>query len=100
MVRHRKHLDLDAVDKTAGQSNFQAPNERQRAPGASNERHSRTSVRHGQSGVAWLPATPTPSSKFIDALQKRLHEALTRFGTALELGTTNGVDIVKKHGQP
>ncbi|WP_244336632.1 hypothetical protein [Streptomyces seoulensis] len=50
--------------------------------------------------MAWLPATPTPSSKFIDALQKRLHEALTRFGTALELGTTNGVDIVKKHGQP
>jgi hypothetical protein len=43
---------------------------------------------------------PQDPEKFIGALQKRLREALTRFGTALELGTTGGVDIVKKHGEP
>lgn len=37
---------------------------------------------------------------FIDALKKRLRESLTRFDTALELGTTGGVDIVRKHGEP
>ncbi|MFI8952197.1 Tn3 family transposase [Streptomyces sp. NPDC053750] len=43
---------------------------------------------------------PQDPEKFIGALQKRLREALTRFDTALELGTTGGVDIVKKHGEP
>ncbi|MET9591987.1 hypothetical protein ABZY45_13600 [Streptomyces sp. NPDC006516] len=37
---------------------------------------------------------------FIGVLQKRLREALTRFDRALEPGTTGGVDIVKKHGEP
>jgi hypothetical protein len=43
---------------------------------------------------------PQDPEEFIEALQKRLREALTRFDTALELGTTGGVDIVKKHGEP
>lgn len=43
---------------------------------------------------------PQDPEKFIEALQKRLRETLTRFNTALELGTTGGVDIVKKHGEP
>lgn len=43
---------------------------------------------------------PQDLGAFIRALQKRLREALTRFDTALELGTTGGVDIVKKHGEP
>lgn len=43
---------------------------------------------------------PQDPEKFIEALEKRLREALTRFDTALELGTTGGVDIVKKHGEP
>ncbi|SFO06956.1 Transposase and inactivated derivatives, TnpA family [Streptomyces sp. cf124] len=43
---------------------------------------------------------PQDPEKFIETLQKRLREALTRFDTALELGTTGGVDIVKKHGEP
>lgn len=38
---------------------------------------------------------PQDPEKFIEALQKRLREALTRFDTALELGTTGGVDIVQ-----
>ncbi|MFE4540834.1 DUF4158 domain-containing protein [Streptomyces scopuliridis] len=33
-------------------------------------------------------------------LQKRLREALTRLDTALELGTTGGVDIVRRRGEP
>ncbi|MFF3677400.1 Tn3 family transposase [Streptomyces sp. NPDC002120] len=32
--------------------------------------------------------------------KKRLREALARFDTALEAGTTGGVDIIKKHGEP
>lgn len=36
----------------------------------------------------------------IEALEKRLREALNRFDTALEPGTTGGVDSVKKHGEP
>ncbi|MEV6618463.1 Tn3 family transposase [Streptomyces sp. NPDC051051] len=43
---------------------------------------------------------PQGPGAFIGALQKRLREALTRFDTALELGTTGGVDIVRKHGEP
>ncbi|MFF6888947.1 Tn3 family transposase [Streptomyces sp. NPDC012421] len=43
---------------------------------------------------------PQDPEKFIGALQKRLREALTRFDRALELGTTGGVDIVKRHGEP
>ncbi|MGC5401019.1 Tn3 family transposase [Streptomyces sp. DT20] len=43
---------------------------------------------------------PQDPEKFIGALQKRLREALTRFDTALELGTTGGVDIVERHGEP
>ncbi|MEU4955259.1 Tn3 family transposase [Streptomyces lavendulae] len=43
---------------------------------------------------------PQDPGAFIGALQKRLREALTRFDTALELGTTGGVDIVRKHGEP
>ncbi|WP_031173161.1 Tn3 family transposase [Streptosporangium roseum] len=43
---------------------------------------------------------PQDPQAFIAALQKRLSEALARFDTALELGTTGGVDIVKKHGEP
>nr|WP_158983924.1 Tn3 family transposase [Streptomyces lateritius] len=43
---------------------------------------------------------PQDPEKFIEALQKRLREALTRFDTALELGTTGGVDIVRKQGEP
>ncbi|MET9833714.1 Tn3 family transposase [Streptomyces sp. NPDC006385] len=46
------------------------------------------------------PRTPQDPEKFIEALQNRLREALTRFDTALELGTTGGVDIVKRHGEP
>lgn len=37
---------------------------------------------------------PQDPEKFIEALQRRLREALTRFDTALELGTTGGVAIV------
>ncbi|CDR17529.1 Tn3 family transposase [Streptomyces iranensis] len=43
---------------------------------------------------------PQDPQAFIEALQKRLREALTRFDTALELGTTGGVDIVRRHGEP
>lgn len=43
---------------------------------------------------------PQGPGAFIGAFQKRLREAPPRFGTALELGTTGGVDIVKKHGEP
>ncbi|EGJ72783.1 putative transposase Tn3 family protein (plasmid) [Streptomyces sp. Tu6071] len=43
---------------------------------------------------------PQDPGSFIGALQKRLREALTRLDTALELGTTGGVDIVRKHGEP
>ncbi|MET8725151.1 Tn3 family transposase [Streptomyces misionensis] len=43
---------------------------------------------------------PQDPEKFLEALQKRLREALTRFDTALELGTTSGVDIVRRHGEP
>ncbi|MFD6247462.1 Tn3 family transposase [Streptomyces roseolus] len=43
---------------------------------------------------------PQDPGSFIGALQKRLRESLTRFDTALELGTTGGVDIVRKHGEP
>jgi TnpA family transposase len=43
---------------------------------------------------------PQDPEKFIEALQKELREALTRFDTALELGTTGGVEIVKRHGEP
>ncbi|WP_199923927.1 Tn3 family transposase [Streptomyces scabiei] len=43
---------------------------------------------------------PQDPEKFIETLQKRLREALTRFDTALALGTTGGVDIVKRHGEP
>nr|WP_237540701.1 MULTISPECIES: ferritin family protein [unclassified Streptomyces] len=43
---------------------------------------------------------PQDPEKFIGALQKRLREVLTRFDTALELGTTGGVDIVRRHGEP
>lgn len=43
---------------------------------------------------------PQDPGAFIGAFQKRLREAPPRFGTALELGTTGGVDIVKKHGEP
>lgn len=42
---------------------------------------------------------PQDHGAFIEALQKRLRETLTRFDTALELGTTGGVDIIKKHGE-
>ncbi|MEU9064797.1 hypothetical protein AB0D13_39690 [Streptomyces sp. NPDC048430] len=40
---------------------------------------------------------PQDPEKFIEAHQKRLREALTRFDAALEPGTTGGVDIVRKH---
>ncbi|MFF4391263.1 Tn3 family transposase [Streptomyces sp. NPDC001552] len=43
---------------------------------------------------------PQDPGAFIGALKKRLRESLTRLDTALELGTTGGVDIVKKHGEP
>lgn len=43
---------------------------------------------------------PQDPQAFIEALQKRLREALPRFDTALELGTTGGVDIVRKHCEP
>ncbi len=43
---------------------------------------------------------PQDPEKFIGALHKRLREALARFDTALELGTTGGVDIVRRHGEP
>ncbi|WP_406416653.1 Tn3 family transposase [Streptomyces sp. NBC_00842] len=43
---------------------------------------------------------PLDATAFTDALEKRLRDALTRFDTALELGTTGGVEIVKKHGEP
>ncbi|MFJ2737986.1 MULTISPECIES: hypothetical protein [unclassified Streptomyces] len=42
---------------------------------------------------------PQDPEKFIGALHVRLREALTRFDTALEPGTTGWVDIVKKHGE-
>ena len=41
---------------------------------------------------------PQDPEKFIGALRKRLREALTRFDTALGLGTTGGVDIVRRAG--
>ncbi|MGY6021776.1 hypothetical protein [Streptomyces spinosirectus] len=43
---------------------------------------------------------PRHPQAFIEVVQKRLREALTRFDTALEPGTTGGVDIVRKHGEP
>ncbi|MFH9355468.1 Tn3 family transposase [Kitasatospora sp. NPDC017646] len=43
---------------------------------------------------------PLDPGEFIDALQKKLREALTRFDNALELGTTGGVEITRKHGEP
>ncbi|WP_406739500.1 Tn3 family transposase [Streptomyces sp. NBC_00853] len=43
---------------------------------------------------------PQDPGAFIGALKKRLRESSTRLDTALELGTTGGVDIVKKHGEP
>ncbi|MFB7010816.1 MULTISPECIES: Tn3 family transposase [unclassified Streptomyces] len=43
---------------------------------------------------------PQDPEKFIEAMKKRLREALTRFDTALELDTTGGVDNVKKQGEP
>jgi hypothetical protein len=38
MMRHRKHVALDAGGVTAGQRGFRVSNEGQQAPGASNER--------------------------------------------------------------
>jgi hypothetical protein len=43
---------------------------------------------------------PLDPGEFIDALQRKLREALTRFDTALEVGTTGGVEITRKHGEP
>ncbi|MFE7235912.1 hypothetical protein ACFY3J_36370 [Streptomyces sp. NPDC001231] len=43
---------------------------------------------------------PLDPGEFIDGLQTKLREALTRFDTALELGTTGGVEITRKHGEP
>ncbi|CAM5705620.1 hypothetical protein SHIRM173S_01897 [Streptomyces hirsutus] len=60
VVRHRKHVTLDASGKTAGQRCFWGPSEGRRAPGASNERHGPTSVRHRRSGASRLPAQHLP----------------------------------------
>ncbi|WP_327209269.1 Tn3 family transposase [[Kitasatospora] papulosa] len=43
---------------------------------------------------------PQDPQEFIAALQKRLRDALTGFDQALELGTTGGVEITKRHGEP
>lgn len=52
-------------------------------------------------GVHWGGIRrPLDPGEFIDALQKRLREALTRFATALEAGTTGGVETTRKHGEP
>ncbi|MET7300675.1 Tn3 family transposase [Embleya sp. NPDC005575] len=43
---------------------------------------------------------PQDPQEFIAALQKRLRDALTGFDRALELGTTGGVEITRKHDEP
>lgn len=43
---------------------------------------------------------PLDATAFTDALEKKLRDALTRFDTALELGTTGGVEITTKRGEP
>ncbi|WP_405691250.1 Tn3 family transposase [Streptomyces sp. NBC_00057] len=43
---------------------------------------------------------PQDADEFITALQGRLRASLDRFDRALAEGTTGGVSIVKKHGEP
>ncbi|MEI5100225.1 Tn3 family transposase [Streptomyces sp. PmtG] len=43
---------------------------------------------------------PLDATAFTGALEKKLRDALTRFDTALELGTTGGVEITTKRGEP
>nr|WP_308433152.1 Tn3 family transposase [Streptomyces tanashiensis] len=43
---------------------------------------------------------PLDPGEFIDALQRKLREALTRFDSALKRGTTGGAEITRKHGEP
>ncbi|GAA2657127.1 hypothetical protein [Streptomyces lunalinharesii] len=43
---------------------------------------------------------PQDAGEFIAALQGRLRTSLDRFGQALAEGTTGGVAIVQKHGEP
>ncbi|MEV6864190.1 hypothetical protein AB0M44_24680 [Streptosporangium subroseum] len=43
---------------------------------------------------------PQDAGEFITALQGRLRASLDRFDRALAEGTTGGVSIVKKHGEP
>lgn len=62
MVRHRKDVGLDAGRKAAGQRRFLVPDEGRRTPGASNERHGPTSVRHRNSGTSWLPVVRSDST--------------------------------------
>ncbi|MFE5940811.1 Tn3 family transposase [Streptomyces sp. NPDC056470] len=55
----------------------------------------------GQPGCALSAIRqPLDPGEFIEALQTRLREALTRFDTSLETGTTGGVEITRKHGEP
>ncbi|BBC28962.1 hypothetical protein SGFS_002530 [Streptomyces graminofaciens] len=43
---------------------------------------------------------PLDATAFTDALEKKLRDALARLDTALELGTTGGVEVTTRRGEP
>ncbi|NGO71269.1 Tn3 family transposase, partial [Streptomyces boncukensis] len=43
---------------------------------------------------------PLDAKAFTDVLEDRLREALARFDTALQLGTTGGVEVTTRRGEP
>jgi TnpA family transposase len=43
---------------------------------------------------------PLDATAFTDALEKRLRDALARLDTALELGTSGGVEVTTRRGEP
>ncbi|MFC9219753.1 Tn3 family transposase [Streptomyces hygroscopicus] len=79
----------------AGRSGWPA-----RAGGATRRTTCRRTSRTTGTYTTGRSRQPLDPGKFIDALQKRLREALTRFDTALQAGTTGGVEITRKHGEP